>query len=508
LIRCRIILGGKNMALVIGIEKLLEKQNIESDRIEFKEGWDPDPVLRSICAFANDFDNDGGGYIVLGVSAPEGVAVRPVIGIPDNTIDSIEKELLNYCHLIEPYYAPRLEICEADGKKLLVLWCLPGHSRPYRCPKAVTKKKDPLKHYWIRRFSSTVEASDEELKELFETASSVPFDDRPCPWATPEDLSKELIRDYLKMTGSDLYDASDKMGVVDLASAMGLLDGPSENRHPTNVALLMFSYKINDFFPEAYIDIVTIPVSSGENIVEKNFKGPLQFQLKDALLYLQNNVIAQRIVKVASQAEAKHVFNYPYEAFEELLPNAVYHRSYAIREPVTVTITPGYVEIKSYPGFDHTITSSDIRSLSIRSHKPYRNRSIGNYLKDYRLTEGHNTGIPRTVRFLQENGSPMPLFLNDPERSSLIVRLYPEASFSSTKSVPSPIRKKKTREELRTETLSLLSTGDYSAQQIAEKIGLSQVSKSLKGVLDGLLEEKLVMKNGLGKATRYHLELK
>ena len=118
------------------------------------------------------------------------------------------------------------------------------------------------------------------------------------------------------------------------------------------------------------------------------------------------------------------------------------------------------------------------------------------------------TGIPRTVPFFQENGSPMPLFLNGPERSSLIARLYPEASFSSTKSVPAPIRKKKTREELRTETLSLLSTGDYSAQHIAEKIGFSQVSKSLKGVLDGLLEEKLVMKNGLGKATRYHLELK
>jgi len=287
-----------------------------------------------------------------------------------------------------------------------------------------------------------------------------------------------------------------------------LLDGPSENRHPTNVALLMFSYKVNAFFPEAYIDIVTIPVSSGEDIVEKNFKGPLQFQLKDALFYLQNNVIAQRIIKVADQAEAKHVFNYPYEAFEELLPNAVYHRSYEIREPVTVTITPGYVEIKSYPGFDHTITNGDIRSLNIRSRKPYRNRSIGNYLKDYRLTEGHNTGIPRAVRFLKENGSPMPLFLNDPERSSLIARLYPESSFSPTKEAPFSPRKKKSREELRAEALSLLSTGDYSALQIAKKIGLSQASKSLKAVLDGLIEEGMVKKNGLGKATRYELERK
>ena len=36
---------------------------------------------RTICAFANDFDETGGGYIVIGVKEENGRPVRPVIGI-------------------------------------------------------------------------------------------------------------------------------------------------------------------------------------------------------------------------------------------------------------------------------------------------------------------------------------------------------------------------------------------------------------------------------------------
>jgi len=52
------------MALPINIEALITKNVIESERIEFKQGWNPQVVLHSICAFANDFNNLGGGYLV------------------------------------------------------------------------------------------------------------------------------------------------------------------------------------------------------------------------------------------------------------------------------------------------------------------------------------------------------------------------------------------------------------------------------------------------------------
>lgn len=54
------------MALPININKLLSGRVVETERLEFKEGWNPEAVLHTMCAFANDVNNWGGGYIVIG----------------------------------------------------------------------------------------------------------------------------------------------------------------------------------------------------------------------------------------------------------------------------------------------------------------------------------------------------------------------------------------------------------------------------------------------------------
>ncbi|MCD8123871.1 MAG: ATP-binding protein [Lachnospiraceae bacterium] len=77
------------MELEISVEDLLNKHRIESDRVEFKASWNPDDIYHSVCAFANDYDNVGGGYILIGVEECKGIAVRPVKGIEDYEIDVI-----------------------------------------------------------------------------------------------------------------------------------------------------------------------------------------------------------------------------------------------------------------------------------------------------------------------------------------------------------------------------------------------------------------------------------
>ena len=52
------------MALPINIKLLLKGSVIESERIEFKAVWNPQIILRTICAFANDINNVGGGLII------------------------------------------------------------------------------------------------------------------------------------------------------------------------------------------------------------------------------------------------------------------------------------------------------------------------------------------------------------------------------------------------------------------------------------------------------------
>ncbi len=49
--------------LPINLEDLLRQRKVEGDRIEYKKGWNPDPIMRTLCAFANDFENLGGDFL-------------------------------------------------------------------------------------------------------------------------------------------------------------------------------------------------------------------------------------------------------------------------------------------------------------------------------------------------------------------------------------------------------------------------------------------------------------
>ena len=86
------------MNLPININDLLTARTVEWERLEFKAGWNPEVVLHTMCAFANDFHNLGGGYIVIGVGERNGSPVLPPQGIPANQIDKIQKEILNLGH--------------------------------------------------------------------------------------------------------------------------------------------------------------------------------------------------------------------------------------------------------------------------------------------------------------------------------------------------------------------------------------------------------------------------
>lgn len=55
------------MAIPTSIKTLLSGDVVEWARIELKQTWDPAASLKTICAFANDLDNWGGGYIIIGV---------------------------------------------------------------------------------------------------------------------------------------------------------------------------------------------------------------------------------------------------------------------------------------------------------------------------------------------------------------------------------------------------------------------------------------------------------
>jgi ATP-dependent DNA helicase RecG len=146
------------MALPIPILSLFRGKAVEWERLEFKAGWNPLEVLHTLCAFANDFHNLGGGYVVVGVAQKDGQPVLPPVGLGASRLDAIQREILNLGHsAMLPSYHPIVVPEVVDGKHILVLWAPGGQARPYKAKLGLGKGCKDW-GYFIRKGSSTVRA--------------------------------------------------------------------------------------------------------------------------------------------------------------------------------------------------------------------------------------------------------------------------------------------------------------------------------------------------------------
>lgn len=476
------------MAIPITIEKLLNDNIVEWARIEFKEGWNPDTTLKTISAFANDIDNWGGGYLVIGAKEKDGRVIRPVSGIEEKEIDHIQKELLQYCKFLKPSYLPETQPVRVDGKWVLLVWCPGGYERPYQCPKKPSSKNSE-KIYYIRKMASTIEATDLDVKELLELSHNIPFDDRINIKAELKDIKYPLVRNYLQNVGSALLENLENKSMEDITADLRIADGPKEYFKPLNVGLLFFNDNPEKFFPYSRIEIVNIPDETGQGMEERVFGGPIDEQLRDAMNYLKNNIIAEKVYKIPGQAEAVRVKNYSYEALEEFVSNAVYHRSYQEYEPITIRVERDKIEITSVPGPDRSISDEGIKTYQMRTRR-YRNRRIGDFLKELHLIEGRNTGIPTAIKAIKENGSPLPQLLTDEERSYFSV-IVPIHDAFTEKTMPATMipKRRRSRDEIKKLIIQMLDEEELSATELYRSLGYSgNISKTFSECIEDLIE--------------------
>ena len=132
------------MSLPININKLIHGKSVETERLEFKKGWNPEKIIHTICAFANDINNWGGGYIIIGIDENNGQAVLPPEGVPQKEIDKIQKEVLGLAHQIQPNYFPIIDTEIFQEKHIVVLWCPAGDNRPYTAPSTQGKNRNEM----------------------------------------------------------------------------------------------------------------------------------------------------------------------------------------------------------------------------------------------------------------------------------------------------------------------------------------------------------------------------
>ena len=409
------------MSLPINIDKLIHGKSVESERLEFKKGWNPEKIIHTICAFANDINNWGGGYIIIGIDEEKGQAILPPEGVPQKEIDKIQKEILGLAHQIQPNYFPIIDTVIFQDKHIVVLWCPAGDNRPYTAPSTQGKKSQ--RNSYVRIGSESIIAKGENLNRLNELSARIPFDDRVNHQATIDDLDLGIIRSYLQEINSDLFKESATMPFVELCQAMNIVKGSSENILPVNVGLLFFSKEPEKFFQRAWIELVWHKDNSVKSFQEIYFKGTLQKQLRDALSFIKTNIIVENVVKHPDRAEAERFFNFPYQAIEEALSNAVYHKSYEKGSPIEIQIWEDKIEILSFPGPVPPVDAKILKTQRRIISREYRNRRIGDFFKELNLTEGRATGFPTIYETMENNGSPKPVFETDDDRTYFLTVL-------------------------------------------------------------------------------------
>lgn len=404
--------------LPINLEDLLACRGVESERVEFKAGWDSKTtgpqVLRTICAFANDLHNLNGGYVVIGVAEQDGRAVLPPAGLAYQEMEAAQKWIRGQCNRLDPLYQPMLSPEQIADRLLLVVWAPGSDMRPHRAPAA----KGGTPRYWVRLGTETVDAErrGDLLRSLTEQAARVPWDDRRAVEATVEDLREAKVREFLRDVRSGLLTEPDARVVYQKMQLTARVNG---HEVPRNVGLLFFSHDPLQWFRGAKIEVVQFTADRAGNVQEeRTFSGALADQLRDCLGYLEN-LSTVHLQKQPDRSQVRGWVSYPLPALRETLVNAVYHRGYAADqpEPTKIHLYPGRIEIISYPGPVRGIEAHHLLPDASAPPVPARNRRIGELLKELGLAEGRLTGLPKVFQAMADNGSSVPRFQFDEQRT-------------------------------------------------------------------------------------------
>ena len=406
--------------LPVNMDDLLRCRGVESERVEFKASWDPartgPQVLRTICAFANDYHNLNGGYVVVGVAERDGAAALPPAGLSPEQADAVQRWIRGNCNRLDPPYAPILSPEIVDDRLVLVVWAPASDMRPHRAPRG---GKGTEARYWIRLGSETVDAERRGalLRGLIDQTARVPWDDRAARTARVEDMREVKVREFLRDVRSGLLEEPDAREIYRRLRLVTRVNG---QEIPRNVGLLFFSDDPAAWFRAARIELVQFAADRAGDVQEERvFGGSLLDQVRSCLAHLENLSVFHR-QKQRDDVHARTWTAYPIAALREALVNAVYHRSYDVDqlEPTKVHLFPSRVEIVSYPGPVPGIRPAHLLpDAKVLRAVPARNRRIGEFLKELRLAEGRLSGLPKIYAAMAQNGSPTPSFEFDEGRT-------------------------------------------------------------------------------------------
>ena len=400
---------------------ILENQNVENSFIEYKKSINfKDKILKTACAFANNYMNNEINFLFIGVeevdnkeNGEKAIPKRPISGIKESMIEGIENDLKSLLSNINPKINYHIIQDKIDNKYYLVVAIEQGSNGPYQTNERAEKDKEiKLKQgRYIRISRDTKLPNPTEEFELLKKFANFSFSSDLNNTATIDDLNYEYMKEYLVKTNAkqDIRN----MSKLDMAKSMGLV---SENEYGSyrarNFAVLMFAETPNKFIPNAHVEIIREIVGT-DKMEAKSFDGPVWLQVKQVNRYFEDNIMASYTIREADKIEHRIVYNYPLTAFEELATNAILHKEYDTPEYVGIYI---YRDRISFVNHNRPLPPVTIEALNNNrsfDKRQYLNKELKDMFFSLNLIESYGSGIRRAKDALKNNRSPKLKFYPD-----------------------------------------------------------------------------------------------
>lgn len=142
--------------------------------------------------------------------------------------------------------------------------------------------------------------------------------------------------------------------------------------------------------------------------------------------------------------------------------------------------------------------------------RDYRNRHIGDFLKELHLTEGRGTGVPKIYRALERNGSPKPILETDTDCNYFLTVIYAHPDAKSVQAIePSDDQDINSLEDINalltqlsdqasdlvTDKIKLLISDKFGDRAELILVYLSEMPRKSKEILEDLLVLSFHTKN-------------
>lgn len=392
------------------LEKLLA--DLESDRSERKEsfsGDNPTKIREAVCAFANDLPGHGRpGVVFLGArdrdGSPSGLAIT----------DALLRQLsdIKTDGNIVPPPTIAVEKRTLRGADMAVAIVAPSDAPPVRFKGRIWVRVGP------RRALASVQ--DERILNERRRHRDKPYDAQPVPSATLRDLSQDIFEnEYLRSAfAPDVLEANDRTLEQRLAATKMIV--AADEPVPTVLGVLVLSPRTRDFLPGAYVQFLRIRGTQlGEPIADE---GLIDGTLADVLRRIDEKLEAHinTAVDITSGPRERRQSTYPKAALQQLVRNAVMHRTYeGTNAPVRVTWFDDRIEIWSPGGAYGSVRAENFGEPGVAD---YRNPNLAEAMRVLGFVQRFGVGIATARRLLEENSNPPPAFDVQPTMVAVTVR--------------------------------------------------------------------------------------